>query len=164
MQTSLSGEDSKYIRRQPMDYEIRVEDAPRRTLAVARGGSSRAELGRTILKLLDMVWPVLRGQHVQTGHNVVVYFGGIAHIEAGVEVFSDFVDAGDVRHSQTPAGPVVTTAHWGDYSEMAGAYAALERWCAANGRQQTGTSWEVYGDWADDPQQRRTDIYLLLAV
>jgi hypothetical protein len=46
---------------------------------------------------------------------------------------------------------------------MAGAYAALGRWCAANGRQQTGTSWEVYGDAADDPQERRTDIYLLLA-
>jgi effector-binding domain-containing protein len=145
-----------------MDYEIRVEDAPPRQLAVARGGASRAELGRTILKLLDTVWPVLRGQHVKTGHNVVVYFGGIAQIEAGVEVFGDFVNAGDVRHSQTPAGPVVTTAHWGEYSEMAPAYAALERWCAANGRQQTGTSWEIYGDWAEDPKQRRTDLYLLL--
>ena len=145
-----------------MDYEIRVEDARPRQLAVAPGGASRAELGRTILKLLDTVWPVLRAQHVQTGHNVVLYFGGLTHIEAGVEVFGEFVDVGDVSHSQTPAGPVVTTAHWGDYSEMAGAYAALQRWCAANGRQQTGTSWEVYGDWADDPQQRRTDIYLLL--
>ncbi len=109
-----------------------------------------------------MVWPVLRGQHVRTGHNVVVYYGGLEHIEAGVEVFGDFSDAGDVRHSQTPAGPAVTTAHWGEYSEMAGAYAALQRWCKENGRQQTGTSWEVYGDWAEDPQQRRTDIYLEL--
>ena len=25
-----------------------------------------------------------------------------------------------------------------------------------------GVSWEVYGDWADDPGQRRTDIYFLL--
>jgi effector-binding domain-containing protein len=146
-----------------MDYEIKLEDAPPRPRAVARGGASRAELGRTILKLLDAVWPVLRSQHVRTGNNVVVYLGGLAHIEAGVEVFGEFVDAGDVRHSQTPAGPAVTTAHWGEYSEMAGAYAALQRWCAANGRQQTGTSWEVYGDWAEDPKERRTDIYLLLA-
>ena len=145
-----------------MEYEIRVEDALPRQLAAVRGATSRAELPRTILKLLDTVWPVLRAQHVKTGHNVVTYFGGLAHIEAGVEVFSDFVDVGDVLHSQTPAGPAVTTAHWGDYSEMAGAYAALERWCVANGHRQTGTSWEVYGDWADDPQQRRTDIYLLL--
>jgi effector-binding domain-containing protein len=143
-----------------MEYEIRVEDVPPRDLAVARGGASRADLGPTILKLLDKVWPVLRGQQVKTGHNVVVYFGGIAHIEAGVEVFGDFVDVGDVHHSRSPAGPAVTTAHWGEYSEMRDAYAALERWCAANGRPQTGTSWEVYGDWADDPRQ--TDIYLLL--
>jgi effector-binding domain-containing protein len=99
---------------------------------------------------------------VKTGHNVVLYFGGLAHIEAGVEVFGDFVDAGGVRHAQTPAGPAVTTAHWGEYSEMTGAYAALQRWCSANGREQTGTSWEVYGDWAEDPKERRTDIYLLL--
>jgi effector-binding domain-containing protein len=145
-----------------MDYEITLEDVLARQLAAVRGASSRADLGRTILQLLDMVWPVLRGQRVRTGHNVVMYFGGLAHIEAGVEVFSDFVDAGDVRHSQTPAGPAVTTAHWGEYTEMAGAYAALARWCSANGRQQTGTSWEVYGDWADDPKERRTDIYLLL--
>jgi len=146
------------------EYEIRVVDGKPRQLAAMRGATSRAELPRTILKLLDTVWPVLRAQRVLTGHNVVIYFGGLAHIEAGVEVFSDFVDVGDVLHSQTPAGPAVTTAHWGDYSEMAGAYAALERWCVANGRRQTGTSWEVYGDWADDPKERRTDIYAALIV
>ena len=145
-----------------MDYTIRVEDALPRSLAVARGGASRAELGGTIMRLLDTVWPVLRAQHVQTGHNVVVYLGGLEHIEAGVEVLTDFIDTDDVRHSQTPAGPAATTTHWGEYSEMAGAYAALERWCGANGRQQTGVSWEVYGDWAESPKQRRTDIYLLL--
>src|SRR5688572_6477550 len=144
-----------------MDYEVRVEDAQPRPLAVARGGASRAELGATILKLLDKVWPVLRGQQVPTGHNVVVYLGGLEHLEAGVEVLGDFVDVGDVCHSHTPAGPAVGTTHWGEYTEMAGAYAALERWCAANRRRPTGTSWEVYGDWADDPQRRRTDIYLL---
>ena len=146
-----------------MEYEVRVEEVLPRRLAAVRGGTSRADLGPTILKLLDKVWPVLRAQHVKSGHNVVMYFGGLAHIEAGVEVFGEFVDAGDVRHSQTPAGPAVTTAHWGEYTEMAGAYAALAQWCAANGRHQTGTSWEIYGDWADDPEQRRTDIYLLLA-
>src|SRR5438445_8454877 len=117
-----------------MEYEIRVVDGKPRQLAAMRGATSRAELPRTILKLLDTVWPVLRGQHVQTGHNVVLYFGGLAHIEAGVEVFGDFIDAGGVRHSQTPAGPAGTTTPWGAHCEMAGAYGALEVWCAANGR------------------------------
>src|SRR5437867_8728621 len=68
-----------------MEYEIRVVDGKPRQLAAMRGATSRAELPRTILKLLDTVWPVLRAQQAVTGHNVVVYFGGLAHIEAGVE-------------------------------------------------------------------------------
>jgi hypothetical protein len=145
-----------------VDQKIRIEDALPRPLGAARGATSRPELGGTILKLLDMVWPVLRGQNVPTGQNVVVYVDGLKHIEAGVEVLGDFLDAGDVHHFETPAGPVVTTAHWGEYSQMAGAYAALERWCRDNERRPAGQSWEIYGDWADDPQQLRTDIYLLL--
>ena len=145
-----------------MDYEISVVPAVSRPLAAVRGAASRANLSEVILQLLDQVWPVLRAQHVPTGHNVVMYFGGLDHLEAGVEVLGDFVDADAVRHSQTPGGLAATTVHWGEYSALLGAYGALERWCAANGRRPTGTSWEVYGDWADDPQQRRTDIYLLL--
>src|SRR5207247_10971499 len=114
-----------------MEYEIRVVDGKPRQLAAMRGATSRAELPRTILKLLDTVWPVLPAQQAVTGHNVVVYFGGRAHIEAGVEVFGDFVDAGDVRHSQTPPGPAVTTAHGGEYSQLGAAYAAVEHWCVA---------------------------------
>jgi effector-binding domain-containing protein len=147
-----------------MAYDIRVENALPRRLAVARGASSRASLSATIRQLLDAVWPVLRAQQVSTGHNVVVYLGGLERIEAGVEVFGDVVDSGDVHPSWTPAGEVVTTAHWGAYGGLAGAYAVLQEWCAANGRRPNGTSWEVYGDWAADPRQLRTDIYLLLAA
>jgi effector-binding domain-containing protein len=57
---------------------------------------------------------------------------------------------------------VATTAHFGDYAQMAGAYAALEQWWTGNGRRPAGVSWEVYGDWDDDPAKVRTDIYFLL--
>ena len=57
---------------------------------------------------------------------------------------------------------MATTAHYGEYSHMAGAYAALEQWCQDNGRRPAGVNWEVYGDWDDDPAKRRTDIYFLL--
>jgi effector-binding domain-containing protein len=144
------------------EYAIRVEDALPRPLAAIRGTATRATLGSTIIKLLDQVWPVVREQQVRTGHNVVVYFGGLANIEAGVEVFGDFQDQGDVRLSATPAGPVATTAYFGEYSRMAPAYDALEAWCTANHRQLAGSSWEVYGDWNEDPAQCRTDIYFLL--
>jgi len=35
-------------------------------------------------------------------------------------------------------------------------------WCAANGESPAGANWEVYGDWADDPAQRRTEVFYLL--
>lgn len=68
-----------------------------------------------------------------------------------------------VRRITTTAGEVATVAHFGEYSAMDGAYAALDQWCSANGRRQAGVSWEVYGDWDDDPAKRRTDIYKLLS-
>ena len=112
-----------------------------------------------------MVWPVLREQHVRTGHNVVVYRGGdgsMMTIDAGVEVFTDFADSGEVRRRFTPSGDMATTAHYGEYSDMAAAYKAIEQWCSENGRRPAGVNWEVYGDWDDDPAKRRTDIYFLL--
>jgi effector-binding domain-containing protein len=115
------------------------------------------------LRLLDGVWPVLREQGVRTGHNVVVYLDAAMTIEAGVEVFSPFVETADVHAYATPSGAAVTTAHFGEYSDVSAAYAAVEKWFATTTRQRTGLSWEVYGDWSDDPAQRRMDVYFLLA-
>ena len=59
-------------------------------------------------------------------------------------------------------GTAISATHFGEYSECGGAYAALEQWLAANARRHSGVSWEVYGDWSDDPAQRRMDVYFLL--
>jgi effector-binding domain-containing protein len=125
----------------------------------------RAVLSTDIVRLLDMVWPVLREQGVRTGHNVVVYYGGdcgTMTIDAGVEVFTDFADRGEVRLISTPSGDMATTAHYGEYSDMAAAYETLEQWCHDNGCRPSGVNWEIYGDWDDDPENRRTDVYFLL--
>jgi effector-binding domain-containing protein len=146
-------------------YEVRTGRPYPRALAAVRASTSPQQLGADIVRLLDMVWPVLREQGVATGHNVVLYYGGegaAMTVDAGVEAFTDFNGCGDVRSVSTPPGEVATTAHYGEYSGMARAYAALERWCAGHGRRQAGVNWEVYGDWDDDPAKRRTDIYFLL--
>lgn len=145
-----------------MDYAVQLVEVAARPLAVARGAAGATDLGAVIIKLLDRVWPVLREQHVATGHNVVVYLDGRAHIEAGVEVFGDFQPTADVYRSSTPSGLAVSTVHWGEYSEMAGAYAAITRWSVENKQQLDGLSWEVYGDWSPSPEQQRTDIFLLV--
>jgi effector-binding domain-containing protein len=83
-------------------------------------------------------------------------------VDVGVEALSSFEDRGEIRHVFTPSGEVATVAYFGAYSGMAPAYAALDQWCADNGRSPAGVNWEVYGDREDDPGQLRTDIYYLL--
>jgi len=147
-------------------YEVRISQASPRLLAAVRATTAQPRLGTDIIRLLDQVWPVLRADGVRTGHNVVMYYGGSGAalaIAAGVEVFSDFAGRGEVQPVSAPAGEVAAVTHWGEYSQLAPAYLAIERWRAANARRPGGVSWEVYGDWADDPAQRRTDVYALLA-
>lgn len=145
-----------------MEPSVRLERAEARPLAVVRRAASGQGLPRDIIAGLDTVWPVLRSQGVVTGQNVVIYHGGVDDLEIGVEVPRGFKETPEVRRSATPAGEVVSATHWGEYSAMRPAYDAIQSWCEAHGRRGTGVSWEVYGDWADDPAKRRTDIYLLL--
>jgi effector-binding domain-containing protein len=148
-----------------MSYEVRIERVDPRPLAAISTTTTHPRLGAEIVRLLDMIWPVLREQNVRTGHNVVVYQGtdgGTLRIDVGVEAFTEFAVRGEIRRTSTPSGEVATTAHHGEYSGLAPAYAALERRCRESGRRPAGVSWEVYGDWDDDPARRRTDVFFLL--
>jgi hypothetical protein len=146
-----------------MEYTVRVAEVGARRLAVAHGAAAQASLGQTIIGLLDQVWPVLRAQGLRTEHNVVVYHAGLEHIEAGVEILDgSLVETAVVKRSQTPAGTVATVRHTGDYAAVGAAYAALERFCREQGHARTPLSWEVYGDWSDDPAARHMDVYWLL--
>jgi effector-binding domain-containing protein len=148
-----------------VDYHVHAERVDSRPLAAIRATTSRQQLGSDIIRLLDQIWPLLREQGVHTGHNVVVYHagtGGPLTVDVGVEAFTGFPERGEIRATSTPSGEVATVAHYGEYSDMAGAYGALEQWCSDNGRRSAGLNWEVYGDWEDDPAKRRTDVYFLL--
>jgi len=143
-----------------------LEQASPRSIAAVKETTNRQRLSADIGRLLNLVWPVIREQGVKFGHNVVVYYkviDGEFAIEAGVEIGPEFVETDQVRRAATPAGEVATVAYFGEYSQLESGYAALDQWCAANGRRRAGVSWEVYGDWNDDPAKLRTDIYTLLA-
>ena len=144
---------------------MRTEWAEPRQLAAIHAATTQQRLSADIPRLVGQIWPVLREQGVRTGHNVVIYRGSPAAlaIDAGVEVFSEFTGHGEIQPVSTPVGEVATTAHFGDYALMAPAYAALEQWWTGNERRPAGVSWEVYGDWDDDPAKVRTDIYFLLS-
>jgi hypothetical protein len=120
------------------------------------------EVPQRFAELAGIVWSYLRGQGIKdTGHNVMVYDGGDL-IEIGVEVFEPLPGNGIVQPSQTPAGLVAGTVHWGDYGALGDAHVAVQQWCEAEGHATTGRRWEVYGDWSDDPAQRRTDVFYQL--
>jgi len=145
------------------DLDIRIEAVAARPIAAARGQATPASLTTTIFELLDQVWPFLRRHKVPTGHNVVIYHDTVFNIEAGVEVFGPLPATEEpVLASQTPAGRAATTTHWGPYSELPQVAQAVLQWCAENGYRLAGTSWEVYGDWSDDPSRLRTDVFFLL--
>ena len=137
---------------------------PRALAASWATATGRGPFGPLIIELLNGVWPVLRAQNVATGHNVVLYMvGPPLRIAAGVEVPSGFEPTNAVQRVSTPSGETAHAVHWGDYAGLRDANQALEAWCRANDRSPAGTSWEVYGDWHDDPAQVRTDVHVLLA-
>ena len=111
-----------------MAYDVRAEQAGARPLAAIRATLARRELGAGIIRQLDVIWPLLREQRVRTGHNVVIYYHAddqAVTADVGVEAFTGFTGRGEVRPVATPAGEVATTAHYGEYSQLAPAYAGV---------------------------------------
>ena len=136
--------------------------------AVFKGKTAFPELSATIRKGMDNVYAMLPSLNVAPhGHNVVVYKGSLApgstaDIEVGVIVARAFDKTGDVEPSTLPAGEAIRTVHVGPYFELRRANLRLQDWLVANGRRQTGVSWEIYGDWNDDQSKLETEIYIQL--
>ena len=145
-----------------MPYEVSTRHVEARPVAAVATSATQDTLADVIFACLDQVWPALRDQDVKSGHNVVIYRDGLNAIEVGVETLDPFVARGDVLAVTTPGGEVVTTVHRGPYTGLASAYRALDAWCAANHRT-ASVAWEVYGDWDDDPDKLRTDVFRVLA-
>jgi effector-binding domain-containing protein len=145
-----------------MAYEVEVVNVEARKLASVRGHAPFTNLAPTIMALMDVVWGFIRSHNVTgTGHNVIKY-DATGLTEVGVEVQDDVPGGTRVVMSETPAGQAATTVHWGSYDGLKDASAAVVAWCKANGHALAGESWEVYGDWSDDPDEARTDVFFLL--
>ena len=172
-----------------MAYEITVVDIETKTLLVAKGHTTLAELPATIGGLLGEVWDYVNNEGIAAGLNVVLYpvqedepvmgQDSSAPVEAGIEFASaaesdlsedDQTEATEevsilpcgLALSSTPVGHAATTTHWGAYSGLVHAHAAVQDWCQQNDLPMQGTNWEIYGHWSDDPTQVRTDVIYLL--
>lgn len=147
------------------DVEIvQCQSAP---TAVVKSDTAFPELSADIRKGMDSVYALLPTLKIAPhGHNIVLYKGAVmpgpAPIEVGVIVAKAFEKTGAVEPSALPAGEAVRTVHVGPYFEMRRSYLRLEEWLANSGRRRTGLSWEIYGDWNDDPAKLVTEIYIQL--
>jgi effector-binding domain-containing protein len=118
---------------------------------------------------LDQVWAFLEANGgLRPGHNLFLYHHAerrneAMNIDFGVQVARSFEREGDVQCIETPAGEVARTVHVGPCDRLGDAHNAIHAWCAANNRKIGQASWEIYGDWNNDPALLETTIKYLLA-
>jgi effector-binding domain-containing protein len=151
-----------------MGGRITIETVAEQPLAAVRRRVTPAQIKTAWKEALDQVWAFLRTHKDLRagGHNVFIYrqVEGTAELAAefGVEVVRRFEGEGEVVCTTTPAGRVATVVHTGPYDGLGQAWDEILGWCAENGHALSGVSWEVYGDWVEDPARLETRICLLL--
>ena len=156
-----------------MLYDVQICEVPQQTFAAVRGQANAHNIGDRIIALLSEVWDFLKDTGVrQTGHNVILYGDEAGKallctdegvpIEVGVQVATPFESQGRVVWSVIPGGTVATTVHLGPYQKLPEAHTAVRTWCAEHGHALSGPTWEIYGDWTDNPAELRTDVFYLL--
>jgi effector-binding domain-containing protein len=152
-----------------MKYEVVVEATQAELVAAIRATVPVGGVARAWKPALDQVWAFLKANGgIRPGHNLFLYHHPEHRIEPmnidfGVQVSRPFQPEGGVRCIETPAGEVAKTVHVGPYDRLGDAHNAIHAWCAARDRKIAQASWEIYGDWNNDPALLETTIKYLLA-
>ncbi len=146
-----------------MSYQVTITNVVARPTAVVPATTTWQEFPTLWRELSSEVWACLRSNGINSGcRNVMLYWDDVPHVEVGVELLVPCQLTGRVVASALPAGQVAMTVHRGSYSGLGEAHRAVLDWCAAQGKQRTGTRWEVYGPYNDDPANVWTEVYYLL--
>lgn len=143
---------------------VRLDPLPSCPLAVIRRRASAGQLAQVVPEGCGLVWNFLREHQIAgAGRHVALYWDGEINLEVGVELETPFAGDGVVVPSATPAGLVASATHLGPYQHLAETHHAIRQWCAEQGHQLTGPSWEIYGHWEEawnrDPSKIRTDVF-----
>jgi effector-binding domain-containing protein len=152
-----------------MSLDVSVSTVDFMKLAAVRRHVAISGIGAAWKPALDKVWEFLRTQPgLRTdGHNVFLYHHPTRRdqpmdVDFGVAVTRVFESSGEVYATETPAGMVAVAVHRGVYDLMKETHDAIHAWSEANHRAFAGKSWEIYGDWSDDPSKLETTIMYLL--
>jgi effector-binding domain-containing protein len=150
-----------------MSYVVHSQRFESIPLAVIRRQARQSDLARLVPQDCGLVWNAVRAQQTPAGRHVAIYWDGSIRLEVGVELQGAFVERDNVVRSATPAGMVAWVTHFGPYGALGAAHDAIRGWCAANGHQLAGPSWEIYGhwhaEWNQDASLIRTDVFHLLS-
>lgn len=152
-----------------MSLAVSVRPVAARKLAAVRRQVALGGVGAAWQPALNKVWEFLKAHPDlrNDGHNVFLYHHPERRdmpmdVDFGVEVLREFEPQGEVRAVETPSGEAALAVHVGPYDRLKETHDAIHAWRAANNRTFAGTSWEIYGDWLDDPAKLETTIVYLL--
>ncbi len=153
-----------------MGVDVYVEVVTPRKLTAVRRQVSLGTVASAWRPALDLVWAYLRSQPgLRTdGHNIFLYHHPVRrsdpmNVDFGLEVARSFIPSGEVYETNTPAGEAAVAVHRGSYDLLHTAHDAICKWAKSHGRTLAGFSWEIYGDWYDNPRKLETTILYLLA-
>ena len=152
-----------------MGVSVSVQTVSPRILAAVSRKVAIGGVGAVWRPALDQVWSFLRTQPgLRTdGHNIFLYHHPARRsdpmdIDFGGEVVREFAPSGEIKPVKTPAGEVAAATHIGPYDRLGQTHDAVHAFAAANNRVFAGKSWEIYGDWNDDPAKLETTVMYLL--
>ena len=135
-------------------------------LAVTQAEVGRAQISSRIRGMFDIVYSWLKSSGVrQVGHNYAVYDKCTTHslrVQVGFPVSGHFADTDLVKCIELAAGRAAHATHIGSYPHMHVTYKVLTEWCTGEALALASESWEIYGDWHDNPSKATTDIYFRL--
>ena len=153
-----------------MSSAVSIQSQSSRILAAVRRQVRVGQIASAWRPALDQLWTFLRqNPRLRTdGHNIFLYHHPAAGestmvVDFGVEVIRPFAQSGEVFATETPAGQVASALHIGPYERLGETHRAIQAWREANTMEFAGKSWEIYGDWAEDPTKLETRVEYLLA-
>lgn len=137
-------------------------------VAVVGRRAGLQELSKVVPDACGLVWGVVREQKLTgVGRNIAIYWDNEINLEIGVELSGPFAGYGEVKSSATPAGMVAVATHVGPYDQLHQTHQAIQQWCAQQGHNLAGPSWEIYGhwkaEWNNDPSRICTEVCYLTA-
>jgi effector-binding domain-containing protein len=149
-----------------MSYAVVAKHVPATPILAVRRRVRQSDLPRLVPELCGLVWKYAKATGAPSpGRHVAVYRNwkdGEMDVEIGVEVGAGAAGAGEIALGALPTGTAATVTHLGSYALLGDANTAIRNWCKANGREPTGTSWEIYGHMGPDQSGARTDVFYLL--